>query len=104
MTIYKWERTVQQRRITSPLNDTLNRSSDLTILIIKLRPNREINIKRDTMKQLITIFKNLGTIVILLFQVAYVATIDYIRPHDNAKPKQNHQYTSIDKIDKHEIL
>jgi hypothetical protein len=56
------------------------------------------------MKQLITIFKNLGTIVILLFQIGYVSIIDYIRPHDNTKPKQNHQYTSIDKIDKHEIL
>ena len=41
------------------------------------------------MKQLITIFKNLGTIVILLFQIAYMATIDYIRPHDNAKNTKN---------------
>ena len=39
------------------------------------------------MKQLITIFKNLGTIIILSFQIAYVATIDYIRPHDKPKPK-----------------
>ena len=41
------------------------------------------------MKQLITIFKNLGTIVILLFQIAYVATIDYMRPYDKPKPKQS---------------
>ena len=55
------------------------------------------------MKQLITIFKNLGTIVILLFQIGYVSIIDYIRPHDNAKNTKNKttsdQYTPIRKID-----
>ena len=40
------------------------------------------------MKQLITIFKSLGTIVILLFQIAYVAIIDYMSTFDNPKPKQ----------------
>ena len=56
------------------------------------------------MSTIIKIFKNLGTIVILLFQIAYVATIDYIRPHDNAKNTKNkttpHQYTPIDKVTK----
>ena len=41
------------------------------------------------MKHIITIFKNLGTIVILLFQISYVSIIDYIRPHDNAKNTKN---------------
>jgi len=50
------------------------------------------------MKQLITIFKNLGTIVILLFQIGYVSIIDYIRPHDNAKPKHS-KFSPIRKID-----
>ena len=40
------------------------------------------------MKHIITIFKNLGTIVILLFQIGYVSIVDYIRPHDKPKPKQ----------------
>ena len=56
------------------------------------------------MSTIIKIFKNLGTIVILLFQIAYVATIDYIRPYDNAKNTKNkttpHQYTPIDKVTK----
>ena len=41
------------------------------------------------MSTIIKIFKNLGTIVILLFQISYVAIIDYIRPHDKPKPKQS---------------
>ena len=56
------------------------------------------------MKQLITIFKNLGTIVILLFQIAYEATIDYLSTSDNTKNTKNktapHQYTPIDKVTK----
>ena len=56
------------------------------------------------MSTIITIFKNLGTIVILLFQISYVSIIDYIRPHDNAKNTKNktapHQYTPIDKVTK----
>ena len=32
--------TIRQKRITPTLNDTPNRSSDLTILITKLRPSR----------------------------------------------------------------
>ena len=56
------------------------------------------------MKHIITIFKNLGTIVILLFQIGYVSIVDYIRPHDNAKDIKNktapHQYTPIDKVTK----
>ena len=60
-----------------------------TTLITELRPNREINIKRDTMSTIIKIFKNLGTIVILLFQIGYVSIVDYIRPYDKPKPKQS---------------
>ena len=41
------------------------------------------------MKHIITIFKNLGTIVILLFQIGYVSIVDYIRPYDKPKPKQS---------------
>ena len=40
------------------------------------------------MSTIITIFKNLGTIVILLFQIAYVTIIDYMSTFDNPKPKQ----------------
>ena len=67
---------------------------------LRHRSNRqrgEINIKRDTMKHIITIFKNLGTIVILLFQIAYVATIDYIRPHD--KPNKDTKNKTVTKKD-----
>ena len=46
------------------------------------------------MKHIITIFKNLGTIVILLFQIGYVSIVDYIRPHDNAKDTKNKTATS----------
>lgn len=49
------------------------------------------------MKHIITIFKNLGTIVILLFQIAYVATIDYIRPHD--KPNKDTKNKTVTKKD-----
>ena len=56
------------------------------------------------MKHIITIFKNLGTIVILLFQIAYEATIDYLSTSDNTKNTKNktapHQYTPIDKVTK----
>ena len=49
------------------------------------------------MKHIITIFKNLGTIVILLFQIGYVSIVDYIRPHDNAKDTKNKTTTSNNK-------
>ena len=56
------------------------------------------------MSTIIKIFRNLGTIVILLFQIGYVSIVDYIRPHDNAKDIKNktapHQYTPIDKVTK----
>ena len=54
------------------------------------------------MSTIIKIFKNLGTIVILLFQIAYEATIDYLSTSDNSKKtKLNpHQYTPIDKVTK----
>ena len=58
---------------------------------LRHRSNRqrgEINIKRDTMSTIIKIFRNLGTIVILLFQIGYVSIVDYIRPYDKPKPKQ----------------
>ena len=57
------------------------------------------------MNTIIKIFKNLGTILILLFQVAYMATIDYIKPHSPHKDKDtknkttSDQYTPIRKID-----
>ena len=41
------------------------------------------------MKHIITIFKNLGTIVILLFQIGYVSIIDYMSTFDKPKPKQS---------------
>ena len=41
------------------------------------------------MSTIIEILRNLGTIVILLFQIGYVSIVDYIRPQDNAKPKQS---------------
>ena len=41
------------------------------------------------MSTIIKIFRNLGTIVILLFQIGYVSIIDYIRPYDKPKPKQS---------------
>ena len=50
------------------------------------------------MSTIIKIFKNLGTIVILLFQIVYESIVDYIKPHDNAKPKHN-KFIGIRKID-----
>ena len=41
------------------------------------------------MSTIITIFKNLGTIVILLFQIGYVSIIDYMSLFDKPKPKQS---------------
>ena len=41
------------------------------------------------MSTIIKIFRNLGTIVILLFQIGYVSIVDYIRPYDKPKPKQS---------------
>ena len=41
------------------------------------------------MSTIIEIFRNLGTIVILLFQIGYVSIVDYIRPYDKPKPKQS---------------
>jgi hypothetical protein len=48
------------------------------------------------MSTIIKIFKNLGTIVILLFQIVYVSIVDYLSTLDNSKKtKLNpHQYTS----------
>ena len=46
------------------------------------------------MKHIITIFKNLGTIVILLFQIAYVSIIDYMSLFDNTKDIKNKTATS----------
>ena len=37
------------------------------------------------MGTIITIFKNLGTIVILLFQIVYVSIVDYLSTFDNSK-------------------
>jgi hypothetical protein len=37
------------------------------------------------MSTIITIFKNLGTIVILLFQIVYVSIVDYLSTFDNPK-------------------
>jgi len=41
------------------------------------------------MSTIIEILRNLGTIVILLFQIGYVSIVDYIRPYDKPKPKQS---------------
>ena len=54
------------------------------------------------MNTIIKIFKNLGTIVILSFQIIYVSIIDYIRPHKDKDTKNkttSDQYTPIRKID-----
>ena len=54
------------------------------------------------MSTIIKIFKNLGTIVILLFQIGYVSIVDYIRPHKDKDTKNkttSDQYTPIRKID-----
>jgi hypothetical protein len=39
------------------------------------------------MKHIITIFKNLGTIVILSFQIVYVSIIDYMSLFDKTSTK-----------------
>ena len=56
------------------------------------------------MSTIIEIFRNLGTIVILLFQIVYVSIVDYMSTFDNAKNTKNktapHQYTPIDKVTK----
>ena len=58
------------------------------------RQRREINIKRDTMSTIIEIFRNLGTIVILLFQIAYVSIIDYMSTFDNPKTNTKNKTAS----------
>ena len=46
------------------------------------------------MKHIITIFKNLGTIMILLFQIGYVSIVDYIRPYSPHKDKDTKNKTA----------
>ena len=46
------------------------------------------------MSTIITIFKNLGTIVILLFQIAYVSIIDYMSTFDNPKTNTKNKTAS----------
>ena len=46
------------------------------------------------MKHIITIFKNLGTIVILSLSIVYVAIIDYMSLFDNTKDTKNKTATS----------
>ena len=41
------------------------------------------------MKHIIEILRNLGKIVILLFQIGYVSIIDYMSLFDKPKPKQS---------------
>ena len=41
------------------------------------------------MSTIIKIFRNLGTIVILLFQIGYVSIVDYMSTFDKPKPKQS---------------
>ena len=41
------------------------------------------------MSTIIEILRNLGKIVILLFQIGYVSIVDYISPYDKPKPKQS---------------
>ena len=51
------------------------------------------------MKHIITIFKNLGTIMILLFQIGYVSIVDYIRPYDKPKPNEDDVAKSLGHMD-----
>ena len=41
------------------------------------------------MSTIIEIFRNLGTIVILLFQIGYVSIIDYVSTFDKPKPNED---------------
>ena len=50
------------------------------------------------MSTIIKIFRNLGKIVILLFQIVYVSIIDYISPYNKPKPKHS-KFIPIRKID-----
>ena len=48
------------------------------------------------MSTIITIFKNLGTIVILSLSIVYVAIIDYMSLFDNTKDTKNKTATERD--------
>ncbi len=41
------------------------------------------------MSTIIKIFKNLGKIVILLFQIVYVSIVDYLSTFDNSSPHKD---------------
>ena len=51
------------------------------------------------MSTIIEIFRNLGTIVILLFQIGYVSIIDYVSTFDKPKPNEDDVAKSLGHMD-----
>ena len=51
------------------------------------------------MKHIIEILRNIGKIVILLFQIGYVSIVDYIRPYDKPKPNEDDVAKSLGHMD-----